>query len=519
MTLAVSIFSVVFVCITAVILRVRGTRLAYIWLMLFSVSFIIWTFLILSVPTGLQPFTIKDFYNPGPERIDIVYQLTEQSRLAGIGTFSLLLAYLATETAHQNGNQSLFHWIEFLINSVAVWLVLLSGNVWTVLISWTILDMIGLILMLIYRHMKSSEFIPHYTYKFIGSMILVFIFSVTYQSNQENIFGSQFSNLGIWVLASVFLYAGFLFKWRISNLPQKISKHLLLQRFLIYIANFYLLTQVTDGFMSPILQLFMQIALFFIAFYSAFRWYSGKNEFSQVSHLFSAIAALTGYIFLFDDPFSSIFLLMFALPLSWIFLYTERDKRLNWLVLLPIFLFSGIPFSLSFSGFENLIGENHAFEIGVLVIPVSFLIAGITKFSKLPNREFEKIERPNQTVYIIGLLFPVISAGFLIYSSNLKMTISNLWFGVLQMVTFLTVNFFSKRLPGQKLKKLDGKFNVSWIMNVKLLISNVIIRIIALAGDALHFAARLFEEQGGVMWAIVFLSLLLTVIAFEGGLS
>ena len=60
---------------------------------------------------------------------------------------------------------------------------------------------------------------------------------------------------------------------------------------------------------------------------------------------------------------------------------------------------------------------------------------------------------------------------------------------------------------------------LSGIKGVRIDLKRTTNMVTDLIGEGLHFAASLFEGQGGILWSIVFLSLLLTIIAFQGGLS
>jgi len=517
MLLAFSITSIILAAIIAVVMRLRGVRLAYIWAFLFFTVIVIWLLLVFLDPVRWQSLRIPGFFSTGTVSIDIVFTLNEQNRIAGIGLFSMLLAYLATETTGPKGNRSFYRWIEVLIHFSISWIILLSDHSWTLLIGWTCIIIVSLINTFLHKHLNERRFIPLYLLKITGVMALGYVVSNTYQINPVNLFERQMPNIGLWIIIAVFLQSE-VFLSRNSIITQKYDhKHQIIMHFFLFCVIFFTLTQISVLSVSPFLSIAIRIVSIICATIFAIRWYLGKNEYEHFNDLIRTLALISTYLYFSENQNGFLFFLLMILPFSWLFLYTERDNKINIVVIVMIFFMSGFPFSLLYTSIEELILARRVVYLIFLMVPISFILAGFQKFSFQDRGNFTEIERLNQGVYTIGLLFPLIGCMIVLLTQRPQIVADHFLYGGAQILLFLIILVIGK----QKNDLLSN--NISLVK--KTIQNSPSIRtihknynqLVIFVENGLQFVAMIFEEKGGILWSIVFLSLLLSIITSEVG--
>ncbi len=517
MIIAFTIFSLPVVCILGVVLRMRGTRLAYVWFLLFSTTGLVLLALLLLNPITMNAFEIAGYFPSGSSSVDISYRLTEDNKLIGIGVFVLALAFLATETISLKGDQSLYRWIELLIFASIAWVIVLAANAWTVLISWFVLDLMDFASQLITRRYSKGKFIPYFLFKLLGFMALVVVSSRAYQANPQYLLGGQIPNMGLWVLFAVFLHGGVSFQWLNNGNNKQVETHYHLIQLVIFISHYYLLSQVSATSISPILKLFTQLFIAAGVVLIAIRWLFNKTDEFIIDALILIMAFITGSIFIGENQHGIIFMLSSLLPLSWIFLAHKRTRQFIPLWLIGLFALSGFPFSLIFAALENMILQDRYFEIIMHIIPVAIIAIGVFRILRKPIGNFDQLEPLYQMIYIIGLILPLLGMIFILWRNLPRFQLSYLWVGISMLLASSLFYWIKER---NKLPKRDPSQSQELRSNFAVFsreFSSAIRVGIEAAGKGLSYGARLLEAEGGILWAIVFLSLLFTILAsFEG---
>jgi len=514
-----SIFSILAVCAIAVFLRVRGTRLAYIWLLMFVITALVLILIVLANPSGVQSFSINEFFRAGNEVEAITFRLTNDNRLAGIGVFVLVLAFLATETASPQGDQSLYRWVETLAYSSAAWAALLSDNAWTVLISWTVLDVIDFASKIVYKQIRPGQFSIFYLSKLMGSMALVSVISQAYQRNPQNLLGGQIPNMGLWVFLAVFLHAGIFLNWQSSVSLQKNKKHTQLIQGLVFLSHFFLLTQVANAGIAPLLRMTLQVLMFGGALTMAYSWYAKKVDQLDFHHLIAALAFMGAFLFLSENQQGLTYFLLTLFPVSWIFLADYRSTQFTALWIVGILMLSGFPFTLQYAAFENLILHNRILESALMAIPSALIMAGTFRFLQKPSGDLNRLEKFNQAIYVLGLALPLVGIILALWAYRPAINPIYLWFGAVHIFLFVGFNYIAKRRRDLQLKFLKKSTILSRFPDLRTRAKIITTGIVEIAGAGLAYGARLLEEEGGILWAIVFLSLLLTILASMRGIT
>jgi hypothetical protein len=519
MLIAFSLFSILVACLIAIIFRMRGVRLAYIWLLMFVTTALVLLLILLVDPVNLKPFSIGGFSGPGNDFIAVTFRMTNENRIVGICLFVIVLSFLATETTSPQGNISLSRWIQTLAFSSAAWAALLSANAWTVLISWTILDMLELISQLIFGHIRTDQFLLFYLSKFIGSIVLVLVISRAYQASPQNLLGGPILNFGVWVLLAVFLHARVFIQWKISDDPKLQEKPNLLIQIFLFLPHFFLLSQVPNIGINPLLRITLKTLMFVGASIFAFNWYVKRGSKSGFHHLIASLAFISAFLFLSENQQGLTYFLITLLPMSWIILAEDRPTFLTPLWIVGILMLSGFPFTPQYAAFENLILNNKYVESAVMTLPSTLIMAGLFQSIRKPSGNINRLEKFNQTLYIFGLAFPMVGIILVLWSYRPVFNLVYFWFGTLHIFLFVCFTYI-----GNRNKDLLSKYSIKGSVVLQLpdffrRLKVIFKGMIEIIGAGLEYGARLLEEEGGVLWSIVFLSLLLSILASIEGIT
>lgn len=518
MLIAITIFALPLSALVALFLRFKGIRLAYIWLFLFVSVFATFAIVTLAVPENITPFLLPNFFLRGNDSISIVFRLSEKNKLIGLGLFTAMLVYLATDSALPRGNQSLFHWVEVLINGAASWLAMLAGNAWTLLIAWTVVDMVSLIHDFVFRRRPVNKFLPFYLTKFFGSMILVYLISRTYLSQPQSILGDAIPNLGAWLFIAIFLHAGLMFDPSKSHSTSE-EKLVAFLKYSGLLSNLFLLTQISFAGISPILELILKIGFSLAAIFSAWKWNIGKNSQSNLSYFFTSIAFIAGFMFVTSNQLGLQFFLLSIINLIWLFFYTERSKGLLVIAFLNLISLSGLLYTINYAAYHYFLHGNQIINAITFAITTALILAGIIHFLQMPGGKFDSLDNINQAVYSAGLLFPIGVVLFVSVNTFKNLNPIYAWPGILQIALSIGLFILFRKYKKDEVQSTGkpglGKRSHDALSTLERTFSASF----RLLGTGLQFAARLFEAEGGILWSIVFLSLLISIISALGGIS
>jgi len=508
--------------VVSLFLRYKGVRLAYIWMVFIFSTLIVWVLMIVIKPDKISPFIVKNWIKIGSTPVDLTLEINDLNWPISVGYFTILISYLLTSIVNLRGNKSLYTWVEMTILIVSGWLVLLARNYWSILITWTLIDFVELIFYLRYKIVNPNRFYLHFLTKFIGSMLLVYGISMSFQVNPRNLFGNNFEGLGTVILLAAILHSGIL-----SNIQKKSSKMnysqipLIFLRIISFTASFYVLTYITDFRLSFLGEIIIKFLFFSTAIWGAYRWAVGSNESHGFQELLLAVGAITGYLFLSGGGEVIVYWLIFLLmPIGWLFLYSDRDPRVYIFWFLCVFMMSGLPFSLSFQGIkEFLISKNHI-DLILMTLPMIFVISGYIKHALGKKGKLNYLEPWYQVFYLFGLFIPMISMSAVVLKNTriLANELSGWWVGLIILSLSIMMFFYQFKSKKQiieikEIKELEiGNFPIS-SQGMK----NISRKIYMLFEKFLTFITRLSEGAGGILWAVVFLALLLTILKFQGG--
>lgn len=193
-----------------------------------------------------------------------------------------------------------------------------------------------------------------------------------------------------------------------------------------------------------------------------------------------------------------------------IFLASARHRRLSWPLWIGLAALSALPFTPTWTG-TFLYSPPYQPVLILLLVCQVFLFLGFARHSARKGAPLSGVERWVWLIYPLGLLIlplvffafgvwnrPVVAevplAGWLVGVITVGLAIPGLWLSRREM-----------RLSGRFLRSIRSIFTFSWVFN--------------LANWAFHLGERFFrfvsdilEGEGGVLWALLWVVMLLTII-------
>lgn len=506
----------------------QGKR--YAWLISIIGIFIVWAGLF-----ALRWFPPAEVVFPAWRPFDpisadrIVFRWDANAWILAVCLAGLLLAVVLTAPVRFKYNSNPLSWSAAITFTAIGLLSVLSGSPLALAISWTLLDVVeviyGLLIIRDYRYRR--EVLTSFALRLFSVGLLVSVIVVARQS----ISGFTFETLhqqDLWLLiGAVILRLGVL------PLSLKYEKQLPLQNGLTslmritgQISGLALLVKLPDGLVvGSSIPLFVGGMLLLI-FYAAVMWLLAENEIAGRTFFglfFSGLAILSVL-----QGNASLAVLWGVALICWggmIFLYTVRSNRLNGLMAAAIFSFSGLPFTVLSSGWQA-VAVNAGWVIllaGMWVI----IIAGFIRYA-LQSRELTSHYEPYiVTTYTIGLLVLLLSAWLSVFFGvEQGLQLGTWWGGVLVFGLSIFMGWLVLR---RKQDEDVSSPQTVWMKNIVRRSTDVVsaflsfnwlygvVRFIFHTVQAFtRLLTLLFEGEGGVLWSLLLLVLLISIFGGVG---
>ena len=199
------------------------------------------------------------------------------------------------------------------------------------------------------------------------------------------------------------------------------------------------------------------------------------------------------------------------------YFYTQRSGRNQIFAWLSILSLSSLPYSI---GSFALAGLTTSLSITWLIpglFVYSFLLFDFIRIIREPGEEKETIEPFYLAFYLFGLFqFALSSFAILIKNTALAANVIRFWWvGIVLLALCLGLFWLEKRIripktalenKTSRISSLFRLFSFEWLVKFWQWLSWFLFTIV-------QFLTRLLEGEGGVIWAIVILSLLVSLLS------
>ena len=502
----------------------RGT--GYIWLMAFLSTLAAWVG-ILAIHWFVPPvLNLPHWRFLNIETADLIrFEWSSLTWPYCMALISFALATLLTASVRFHKNSTPISWAVVMIFTAVGILGIVASSPMAVIFAWMILDLSELGLIIAFR--KTELFhrgvLTGLTIRIGGIFLLITAVAHSYSSQVPLTFENIGQTEALLVILAVVLRMGVL-PFNLPVLPQMASHRgfTSILRFSAQLTALIPLARFPVFEVAPIWLPVMTTLTILGCFYGAVLWVFSSNELNGRPYWILSTGGLAILTVLHSTPSVSIVWgVLLVLGGGSIFLYSLRNK---WLMLLPAFSLlglSGLPFTPASGGwgaFPNTFGWNSLIS-GVLFL----LLIGGFKHMFQEGEEIDGVEKWGIASYGAGLGLLVVAQGVIgflglpvqpelghwVYSISMILVLGLVGFWMMRRVnSAIGVGgrdhwlFVLVRAVGTRL----GDFlTMGWLFRF----FNFVFYFLQSVAVALE---RLLEGSGGVLWAMLLLTLLITIL-------
>jgi len=452
-----------------------------------------------------------------------------------LALITVTLAVILTDAARTRYDSTPASWSASLFITALGLLALQSGTSLTLMVAWVVVDLYELFYLL--RLKDSSRFLLRIiiSYGVRTASILVLILATTQAWQIDQNFD----------LTQIPQRAGFLFLLAAGlrlgvfplNLPFLQEPNLRrgagnIIRLAPAASSLSLLARLPGnlvpanlGGWMPLFQAMLSLA----ALYAAVRWLSAGDEIEGRPFWIIAWAAFATASVLNGTPGASLaWGIALILPGSLLFLYFPRIQRMNFLLLFGLVGLVGLPYTPLASGWAGLMADGVTLWTFLFVLAHALIILGYLDRALQPGGEVGTLESWARLVYPLGLILIIqamIALGLIGWPGSLTPGIG--WLPLVSNLLVITAVILIRRygisppyiqLPASSslakvlnwaLPRLEPVFRLEWIYRTVWQINNFI-------GIILKGISLILEGNGGILWTILLLVLLVAFLAGGG---
>lgn len=523
MLILLSIFLLLLAALIMVVMRVWRPSFGYHWLVALSGVFPAWLMVLLTYSQVPSPAQV---YSWGPKTTypnSIVISIDNISWPFAVAIATLLLATLLSDVVRAY-DLSWSNWASSLLIIAVSMVGIFSGNLLTYVLIWSAYDLIILVIMLLQldseklRRRSVQVFFIH----LLGTMSLLFAGVVLANENNAVLLEQASPRAVLFILLAAGLRFGALpidsqlqedpKNRRSFGTVRSLASMAIVSVLLVRVAS--VLENVDfSGYLWPVL--FALLGL--MAALLSLAWLSAKDE------LEGRQAWILGFGLLI---IASTLRAEYSASLSWglaaiftgglIFLASVRVKFSMWIALFGALTISTLPFTPTWSGL-SLFSGSFSFSMLFYVIAIGGLITGYVRHASRRIPEPSGIERWIRVIYPIGLaILPVTQIGVgLLYQNSIGGIPFTVWIACLLIILIAGLGYFWLRRGGVIPKSLvvgvNSLLGFHWLRSLLVYGFNLITRFLV-------FATGIFEGEGGILWVILSIVIILSIMLIRQGI-
>jgi hypothetical protein len=520
---------VILIFSAAVVLILQRVRpgFGYTWLIASGSSLVSWALILFFHWRTPHIFSLFGWQPVQPLGSSLSFQVDSISWPFAFSMASLLLAVILTSSARLQSGSNPYSWAASMVISGAGILSILAANPLTRILTWTTIDLIELVVRLgTNADIKlSQQSTIAFSIRVSGTLVLVWAIILSSAQGQILSFENVLPGVGIFLLLAGGLRLGVVplhlpytqeIRTRrgvgsILRLASPASSLVLLAR---------MPATAVAGNLVPYLLLFAAMA----ALYGAAMWFWAENELRGRPYWVIALAGIAFSCAIRGESHAVItWGVVMILAGGLIFLFSARNKLMMTIPLIGCLTISGLPFTPAVSGWNGIFyGSFNILSVGFLAAYV-FLLLGYLRFSLQGGESIVDMERWIQVIYPFGLVLSVLALWTIgIIGWKGSFTIGLWWAGLISTALTAAGLFWILRGSQSRFGKIAeqkwlvilarrlGRFladlvRLGWLYSVL----KVLYRLIQQMVMAL---TTIFEGDGGILWAILLLTLLISMI-------
>jgi hypothetical protein len=503
---------------------VRGTGFAWLAGVIFSLvtwGGVLWVHWQVLPEVNLTPW--RPFDLQSADRITFAWD--DVSWTLGFALVSLLVCLLLTAPARLQHRSSPVTWSANLTITAIGLLAVLAASPMAAVLAWILLDIIELVLLLrlIGGEKISLQAVAAFCAKAGGTLVMLWAMVQAHAAGGALTYADVRASTGVFILIA----AGF----RLGVLPLYVpySGDLPMQRGMsttlrmtAQASSLAVLARLPGGLLSGFWMQALLIIAALAAFYGAAMWVTARNETDGRQYWSLSLAGFSVAAALHGDRLAVLtWGVVLIVSGGIISLYSARSRGLIFLPVLGLVGLVGLPFTPAAAGIAGLAAPPlHIVDV-LFILSLALLSAGYLRLSLMPGDTLAELERWVLGVYPPGLILLAVSGWLIVILESPGGLSPGVWWASLVSL-FLAAGLFwllLAKAPAEEETQagairffksaVSPVLNLSWLYRILWVFLVGLQRILALI-------TRMLEGEGGVLWAMLLVVLLLTVLTGGG---
>ena len=440
----------------------------------------------------------------------------------------LLLAIILTAPVRFQYKSNPVTWSANLVFVGLSLFPILAATPLAVVVAWTVLDVVELVFVLgvISDWRFRREVVIEFVSRVFGTFLLLATMIYGYNPTQPLLFENLQPAQGALILAAVLLRMGVI----PLNLPyvrQLPLQHGLTNtlRIVTQISALVILARIPTSLVSETWPIFFFTLTAAACLYGGLLWLIADNEINGRPYWFIATGSLAFLTVLQGNGPSSV---LWGIALlgsgALLFVFSTRKRGLLILPALGLLTFTGLPFTPVASAWQATAPQGG--WVTLTIVTVGLLASGYIRHALRPGEPFVGFERWAQTLYVLGLGMLSVSSWVAIYLGQ-GLTTGRWWAGVIVLVICAASSWV---FGFRQVRENPVAGRIGWFIHATSRVGTGIGNFLRfgwlgqifrwffrLAQQLILLITGVLEGEGGVLWALLLLALLLTLLTTMGG--
>lgn len=484
-----------------------------LWLLVIIGTFLVW---LMTLITGLylpQSIALIPIQQENIFSTAIVLLVDEFSWPYAFSLATLSLSVLLTAMSRA-GADSPKAWAGSLAITAVGMLAVYSANPLTLVVTWAAMDMVeyGILLTQIHSSAMRRQVIFAFSVRALSIILICWGAVIEQALGIDLTFMSFAPNLSLFLLLASGLRLGVLpfHVPFLMELPLRRGLGTVI-RAVPAAASLMVLARVAMAGIAPEWVTILFVLAGLSALYSGIAWASEADELGGRPYWIMGMASLAFASAVIYQPETSLaWGLALLLPGSMLFVASMRERRHLWLLVLGIFVLSGVPYTPTWAG-VNLYNDTISFPLLALLVAQGFLLAGYVRFALASRQALSDLRPWANVAYLLGVLLLPLTHLILGWWLGLISIESPWWPGITSLGIAVILIVLSRRRFGRfsdlafRLGNfLKSIFSFGWLYKPVLIIFQVLDQIFMTITQVL-------EGEGGVLWALLIMILLISI--------
>ena len=506
-----------------VIFQVYNPSVARSWMIALISSLLAWGILFvmrLFLPTNFQllEWLPNDLFM-GTLTLNLDYQNWPYA----LALLTLCLAVVLTDSTRSSAENSPLTWAGTLSVTAINLLALLAGNPLTLVLAWTLGDLVELVYLLRIRHWEK----PNQGITLVFAARLLSIFSliaatiVGWQVNPGFLLTGIPAVAGIYFLIAAGLRLGvFPFEMPYLDAPELKHGAGLLVRLTPVASALVLIAHLPSDFL--VLQQWplgiIQGITLIAALYSSAMWLFSPDVNSGRRHWVIALSAFALQCALNGNAAASLpWGLALLLTGGMVFLFDPPIRRIRFIPLLGLLGLIALPYTPAASGWAGILGEKFTVASAVMILSHALLLLGYLRYVVESNTTITGLDNYARLTYPLGLIIILQTSlilglvgwpGVLTVgtwyggAASLALVFIGIfisrWFGLRMSIANLATRLPFYRFFAMLLGTLRSIFSFGWLFQLGQWAFRQV-------SSAQAIITRVIEGEGGILWSLTFL--------------